>query len=109
MPIDAEFAIVNMNTSLKTKHGIDKLELIVLVLSLTEGDDFEKSYELLKKGICDQIGRLMTNKEVLDMTTGCYNLVMSDPGTKQRREAINYLFEAEFLDAPQQGENHERA
>jgi len=85
---------------LKTKHGIDKLQLMCKFLPIIHGENCEEDFDEFKLWINEQIKRDMTDLEELNLMYGASDFIRSDPGTNERDIAMKYLFNADFLDEP---------
>lgn len=85
-------------TERKTKHGLDKLQLMIRFISVIEGKQTKEEYALFKLWICSQIKRHLTDSENLKLTEGILRHIQSTEGTNERLASMRYLFDAEFLD-----------
>lgn len=81
----------------KTKHGIDKLELMIRFIRVIEGKQSKEEFSLFKLWIRSKLKRNLSDQEELNLTTGVYNYIISNAETKARLDSMNYLFNAEFL------------
>lgn len=86
---------------MKTKHGVDKTDLMIRFMPVLEARGSRKlrnSFNRLKSFICQQIKRGITPQEDIRLSEGILKYVQSDPGTNERFQAMDYLFELKFLE-----------
>ena len=90
-----------LEEELKTKNGgFDKLNVMLSFMPVLEAiDEKELDNGLVKLNsfIVELIKRELTPQEEIGLLQGCKNYVGSDCATNERIEAMNYLFELEFL------------
>lgn len=89
-----------IDTSMKTKHGIDKLNLMLFfmpVLDAGSGNQLNKAMDKLKSFLVEKLKRGITAEENISLLQGCLDYTKSDAGTPERFAAMNYLFELKFL------------
>lgn len=82
----------------KTIHGIDKLNLMLRFMKVLDGKRPKQDYVRFKSWLVQTLKRGLTPQEDLNLATGIYNYVKSDQATPERMNAMNYLFDAKFLD-----------
>lgn len=86
---------------LKTKNfGFDKLATMLFFIPVLEASSekkLKKAFARLKSFLVQQLQRGITIQEDIDLMKGCQNWIMSDPGTNERFEAMDYLFDLQFL------------
>ena len=93
-----------MNNSLfeeKTKHGIDKLKLMLYFMRVVESKgskQLRSSFTRLKSFICQQIKRGITPHEELNLNQAILDYIKADGGTNERLASMDYLFDSKFLD-----------
>lgn len=99
-----------MFTDLETKNkfGIDKLELMIEFMGImTVGDNplddisdqkIEALLLKLKTFLEQKIKRDFTSKEYIDLMEGLVNYTASDPGTNERINSLEYLFNLDFIE-----------
>jgi tRNA C32,U32 (ribose-2'-O)-methylase TrmJ len=83
----------------KTASGIDKLELMLRFISILESEKGQTSIEFgkLKSWLYRQLKRKITSEEEVSLLTGIANYIYSAPATPERMNAMNYIFEAKFI------------
>lgn len=89
-----------MNLDLTTKYGIDKTKLMVRfipVIEATTEKKIDKGLNKLKSFLVQQIKRGITPQENLALLE-IRNYIISDSGTNERMDAIEYLFNLKFID-----------
>lgn len=90
-----------MNLDLTTKYGIDKTRLMlrfIPVIHATTEKKIDKGLNKLKSFLVQQIKRGITPQENLALLEGIRNYIISDSGTNERMDAIDYLFNLKFID-----------
>lgn len=82
-----------------TKHGIEKLELMVRFMSVLEiGESTaEKEFNRFKSWMVEKLKREITPQEEFDLMQGILDYVKSDPATNERFAAMKVLFNMEFI------------
>lgn len=101
--IDPLFATLpsgfDFDTEMKTKHGIDKLQLMVKFIHVFECEPRNAKSELnkLKSYLVSQLHRGIHPEEDLNLYNGILAYIQSEPATNGRTEAMKYLFELTFL------------
>lgn len=89
-----------LDKELKTKHGIDKLKIMLYFIQILEEKStkkIRKHSNRLKSFICQQLKRGITPQEEIGLWEGVCNYIKSEPQTKERATAMEYLFELKFL------------
>ncbi len=89
-----------LDFSEKTKHGIDKLHLMVLFIKIIEGESkeqFEKAMDELKLFLVKELKRELTPQENVDLLFACKEYIMSDVETQKRLDSMAHLFELKFI------------
>ena len=88
-----------LELEIKTKSGLDKLELMVRFISIieTKKSKVDNEYNRFKSWLVLQLKRGFTPSEEANLMQGILNYIQSDGETNERIEAMKYLFEAEFL------------
>lgn len=81
------------------RYGIDKLELMVSILNLLDSEEnyFDKNLQNLKDLITSKARRAITSEEEINLLEGLKKHLHSEPGSNERTESMQYLFEVEFL------------
>lgn len=85
-----------------TKHGIDKLELMIKFMPVVEARgsrQINKSLDKLKSFLVEKLKRGITPQENIDLLQGCLDYTRSYAATTERTKAMNYLFNLEFIKA----------
>ncbi len=84
---------------LKTKHGIDKLDVMIRFMKVLNDEKRKKhsSYDRFKSFLVQQLQRGLTAQEEVDMVEGMLKYVRSEPGSNERLDSMKYLFELEFI------------
>lgn len=84
---------------LKTKHGIDKLEIMVNLISVIEAKPSKCKQELnrFKSFLVEKLKRGLTPQEEIAFMEGMVKYIQSDEATNERLNSMNYLFNLEFL------------
>ena len=82
----------------KTIHGIDKLNLMLRFMKVLDGKRPKQDYNRFKSWLVQTLKRGLTAQEDLNLATAIYNYVKSSEATPERIEAMNYLFDAKFLE-----------
>jgi hypothetical protein len=85
-----------LDLELKTKHGIDKLQILVKFFPIIH-DGNTSAYNKLKSFLVCALKRGIKSEEEINMCQGIINYVNSEPGTNERLSAMQYLFNLEFL------------
>jgi len=89
-----------------TKHGIDKLQLMVVFMPLLccgdendakDSDKIDIHIDKIKLFLAENLKREITTREYINLLKGCRNYVISEPGTNERSASMKYLFELDFL------------
>lgn len=82
-----------------TKHGLDKLELMVRFISVIEADASKgkKEFTRMKSWLVEKLKRGLTPQENIALAEGILKYLQSEPMTDERTEAMKYLFDANFL------------
>lgn len=88
---------LDYDTEQFTKHGIDKLELMVNFISVVESENVKQEFAKFKSLLRSKLKRTITDQEEIDLLEGVCNYIKSDAGTDERSKAMTYLFNAEFL------------
>ena len=88
-----------LELEIKTKSGLDKLELMVRFISIieTKKSKVDNESNRTKSWLVQQLKRGLTPSEEVNLMQGILNYIQSDGETNERIEAMKYLFEAEFL------------
>ena len=81
----------------KTKDGIDKLELMVRFIGVLDANNLANEYDDFKSWLNSNLNRKMTNIEEINLAKGILRYIKSDEGTNERLEAMEYLFNTDFL------------
>lgn len=105
LPLIAAFVMpddFDMETTTKN-YGLDKLGLMIEVLQVIESEieEVEKNLNDLKTWLKEKINRELSSGEEMNLLQGLYDYMRSDPATKERSAAMEYLFNAEFLTPPE--------
>ncbi len=88
------------DTELKSKYGIDKLIIMVMIMQIIEGDgglETKVNHEKFIKFLEKETKRGLTNREHLHLAEGILKYIQSDPQTNEREAAMKYLFNLDFL------------
>lgn len=88
-----------MDFNLNTKHGLNKLNLMIRFFQILNAKEskIEKELNRLKSWLVQQLKRGLKPHEELGILEGILKYIQSEPETNERMKAMNYLFEAEFL------------
>jgi len=81
----------------KTKDGIDKLELMVRFIGVLDANNLANEYDDFKSWLNSNLNRKMTNIEEINLAKGILRYIKSDEETNERLEAMEYLFNTDFL------------
>jgi len=90
----------NVDMELKTKHGIDKLDLMVEMMPIITPETTKKlgnKYNRFKSWLCQKIKRGIDRQEELDLLEGIVKYVQSESASNERLESMDYLFGLKFL------------
>ena len=84
----------------KTNSKIDKLLLMVRFISVIESEEkmASRNFGQLKSWLSKQLKRKITYEEEIALLEGIADYLHSDPGIPERMKAMNYLFNAEFIE-----------
>lgn len=84
---------------MKTKHGIDKLTVMLKFMSIVEPgtSKVKNNFNRFKSFICQQMKRGMTLQEETNLMEGIVKYLHSEEQTNERFEAMDYIFELKFL------------
>jgi hypothetical protein len=83
----------------KTKHGIDKLDIMVHFLPVIEssGRKAKNNFTRFKSFLCEKLKRGITAVEEKNLLEGIVKYLQSEQATNARTEAMDYLFDLKFL------------
>lgn len=89
----------NYDLEPKTKNGLDKLELMVRFISVIEAEASKGKTEFtrMKSWLVQQLKRGLTPQEEIALAEGILKYLQSEPMTNERTDAMQFLFEAKFL------------
>lgn len=89
-----------LELEIKTIHGISKLDIIIRFISVIEATPGTAGFRLnrFKSFLVEKFKRGITPTENANLAQGILNYIQSDPGTNERMNAMNYLFELKFLE-----------
>jgi tRNA C32,U32 (ribose-2'-O)-methylase TrmJ len=92
-----DFNSENLND--KTDSGIDKLQLMLKFISVldTEENNAKIEFGKLKSWLYSQLKRKLTAEEEISLLQGILDYLQTEPGTPERMETMNYLFDAKFI------------
>lgn len=81
------------------KHGIDRLELIIRVISVVESSEGKEDLEfsVLTSFLEKQLKRKLNPEEEINLTKGILDYLHSEPTTNERTQAMKYLLKTNFL------------
>ena len=81
-----------------TKHGIDKLELMVEFISIIQGKKAKKDYNRFKSWLVEKLQRGLTLGEEERLLEGIVAYIQSEVATNERAKSMRFLFDTEFLE-----------
>jgi hypothetical protein len=90
-----------MDSDIYENNGrLDKLQLMIRILSIIESDpkNVSKEFGKLKSWIYSQLKRTISSKEEIALLEGIANYIHSDPATSERLQSMDYLFNAKFIE-----------
>ncbi|MBE9490843.1 MAG: hypothetical protein IMY67_11155 [Bacteroidetes bacterium] len=85
---------------LKTKYGIDKLDLMVRLMPVIQPDNTKKlanKYNSFKSWLVEKLQRGLSKNEEAGLLEGIVAYIQSKAATNERLKSMNYLFELKFL------------
>lgn len=82
-----------------TKHGIDKMDLMIKFIPILNPEEGKEQEFLsgLKSFLSEKLKRELTPQEEIALLEGILKYLQSEPATNERRNAMKYLFETNFL------------
>ncbi len=84
---------------LKTKHGIDKLAIMVKFMRIIHAKNSKAKTEFFRfqSFLVQQLQRGLTAEESMNFAQGIVNYINTEEGTNERLDSMKYLFELEFI------------
>ncbi len=86
-------------SDLTTKHGIDKLDIMIKIMRIvtSKGRKISTNFDKFKSFLVQQLQRGLTPAEIRDLSKGLLDYINSEEGSNERFKAMEYLFNLEFL------------
>lgn len=90
----------SLDMELETKHGINKLDLMMSLIKLSEAKDegFDKAHNELIALLEKQYKKKLVPEQLLKLYNSIIDLNKSVAGTPERFTILEYLTHAKFLD-----------
>ncbi|HYH13683.1 MAG TPA: hypothetical protein VD794_00590 [Flavisolibacter sp.] len=81
----------------ETKHGFDRLDILVHLMPVLEAKDLDNNFNSFKNYLAQLLKRRLTALEEYEMCQAILDYIQSEPETNERMKAMKHLFGLEFI------------